>query len=353
MRSTLSSVLVLLSASSVRAVSPAPNFDSRAFLNTAREAVSQNPMPELRGADQQVLEHVFRSYPKDRGECPESARKIAADFAAATGAETLGAVCLADGPRGFTIAVQYRAGGKLPLVSTMGRPSVSPSAGWESKQACEAALEEETARFKRNTGLTPAASYCYQEEYARKDEWTMRIDGFGTALSSPQLGGAYVFGKVLGHSRASFLAELRSGLERSGLDVSFVRYRASMAYGEIGVLYYAPERVRLESVEYAKVADAAQCAEQLDLARAALTDANEAISYCGAMSVTGNYEVSYLFAGNARKTTSHYKKFDSYASCMADRESELEHFRGQGRSVVGALCGRTDAGWGIVFLNGK
>lgn len=352
MRAILS-LLLLFAASNSFAAQAAPAFDVRSVLNTARERASQNLLPVVAGGDQGVFEHLFKSYPKERGACVDSARQIAAQFAAATGAETLGAVCLADGPRGFTIAVQYRASGKLPLVSTMGRPSVSPSAGWESKQACEGALEEETARFKRNTGLSPAASYCYQEEFARKDEWTMRIDGFGTARSAPQLSGAYVFGKVIGHSRASFLAEIRSGLERSGLDVSFVRYRASMAYGEIGVLYYAPERLRLESVEYAKVAEAAQCAEQLELARAALPDANEAISYCGAMSVTGNYEVSYIFAGAARKTTSHYKKFDSYSSCMAARESELDHFRGQGRSAAGALCGRTDNGWGIVFLNGR
>jgi len=352
MRAVISFVL-LVSGSYAIAAQPAPSFDVHSILNTARDRASQNLLPPLKGADQGVYEHVFKAYPKETGDCPESAKKIAANFAAATGAETLGAVCLEDTKRGFTIAVQYRGEARLNVVSTAQRASIFPSAGWKSKQECNAALEEEVARFERNTGLTSVVSYCFQSEFARRDEWEMRVEGFGNAQVAPHLSGAYVFGKVLGHSKSSFLGAIKEGMQRKGLDVSFVRFRSSMAYSEIGALYYAPTRLRFENIEYAKLANAEQCQAQLGLARAALGDAQELISYCGAMSITGNYEVSYLYAGAARETTSHYKKFDSYEACMAEREPTLEHFRGQGRSVVGALCGRTDKTWKIVFLNGK
>jgi hypothetical protein len=352
MRAVLS-LLLLVPGAYVDAAGPAPSFDVRSTLNSARELAGQNLLPAVRGADQSVYEYRLEAYPKDRGECPESAKRLADSFAAASGAETLGAVCLEDTSRGYTIAVQYRAEKKLRSVSTSGHPPIFPDAGWTSREACRGALGEETRRFERNTGLKSAAAYCFQNMFADADEWAMRIDAFGSADKAPHLGGAYVFGKVLGHSKQSFLAAIGDGMRRKGFDVSFVRYRASLAYGEIGVLYYASDRVRLKSVEYAKLASAEQCAEQLGLARAALPAAGEIISYCGAQSVSGNYEVSYMFAGEARATTPHYKRYDSYEACMAERGPELEHFRGQGRSVVGALCGRTGKDWRITFLNGK
>ncbi len=350
MRAVLSLVLLGLGSYSF-AAQAAPSFNVGSILNTARERAAQNLLPPVKGADQDVFDHVFRSYPKDRGTCEASAKKIAADFAAATGIETLGAVCMDETDQGFDIAVQYRAASKIKAVSTAQNRGIHPASGWESKQECEDALEAESARFTKNTGLKPAAAYCHQERFPRRDEWTMRIESLGDARLSPQLTGAYVFGKVLGHSRSSFLDAIKAGMVKQGFDVSFVRYRASMAYGEIGVLYYGTERIRMESVEYVKLAEKEQCEEQLGLARAALGDSGELISYCGAMSITGNFEVSYLFAGTPRSSLQHYKKYDSYAACMAARVPTLENFRGQGRSVVGALCGRTERDWRVVLLN--
>jgi len=321
------------------------------LIDTARKTTQTVPTPKS-VTDQGIYEHAFEGVPKDIGPCPEVASRLGRSFSAATGAKVQGAVCLDQNAQGFKIAVRYHSTTPLEPVTTTDPGSIYSDAGYTSREDCRQALADEKARFESHTGLKSAAAYCTQGRFARDDEWTLNITGFGKAQVSPRLDGTFVFGRVKGFSKDSFLSTVKTSLTDLGNDVSFVKLKPSIGYSELSVLYYGHERLRLDVSELAKLDTLEHCEEQLALARQALPEETTVVSYCASMQVGMPFEVTFMFPTREHGTAeAAYETHDTYESCMGAREQMAEYYRGTGREVSGALCSRQNGSWRVMLLD--
>ncbi|MBI3298257.1 MAG: hypothetical protein HYZ75_08845 [Elusimicrobia bacterium] len=359
MRSLAIGALVALLSPAVRAavapLSPALrlDFDQPLEPRAGLRSASQEPAPALGKDEQGFFTYKVEAYPAQGVSCPEAAARLGAALAEAAGVTVSAAICEKAGAGGYDLAIEYRSAEKLNLVST-GKVNAGAydRGGYASKAACEAARAPEAARFAKATGLAPVAVFCTQGKMPIEGSWTLVIDGFGKPELLPQVAGTYLFGQVQGFSESTFLAAVRAGLEREGLDVSFVRVKPSIGYSELSTLYYAKSRVRLQGTELAKLNTAAQCAEQLAAARTALSGSREpVVSFCQRTAVGMPYEVALINAGTpAPKASAGYETHASYAACMAGRGRMEDYYRGLGKTVLGSVCSWSESAWRVVVL---
>jgi len=126
-------------------------------------------------------------YPGDDASCSAAATEIGARFKEITGHHVLAAACQRTFSWKLDVVIQYQAPAPVKLVST--RSEFASSQGtFQTREACEAELENEKELFTLETGLHVVVAYCYPESSLSSENrfpFVSRVDGFGMPRVRP------------------------------------------------------------------------------------------------------------------------------------------------------------------------
>lgn len=284
-------------------------------------------------------------YPKDTGNCHEAAAQVGEAFARITGVEVIESLCEKATSYGYNLLIQYRREKPLPFVSTgADTPSLSSRGVFDKEEECRAAIATEREHFALVTGLTPVVAYCHEEKYTSDHPWLVRIDAFGEPLVRPRYDDGLIFGQILQWKESDFLAAIKAQLVVQGVDVRFVRFHGSGGMGNVTMMYYSKERVRLDVQEAAKLDKKEQCFEMLEAFGSLLQGySTPLLSFCTAQFI-GGYEVTGIFPRSMKLTLmTGPEEYKTYEECRDDRARLLEYYQKTlKRPTVGVLCSHRD-----------
>lgn len=331
------------------------DFDALTPAALALEALRAAPpqAPSFQSKDQGVREYILEGYPKGTEPCVAIAARIGADVARAAGVKVVRAYCASEDANGFVIKVAYEASEPIRPVSTLSRGGGFGT--FPGRQECEAALAIESRAFADATGLEPVVSYCLRDTRADKDAWSIRIDSFGSPQLKPQTWTVPIFTRPDGVSRAVFLGGIEQKLWAQGVPVRFVVWKPVSGYAELGVSYYAAQRLEFAFNEPAKFDAKAQCqAALVEMSPLLAARTPEPLAfYCGQQMI-GGWELAWMFKNApSLKTAMASDSFKSYADCLAKRAQVAEYYRQSlGHQVVGAICSREvlEFAWKVILL---
>lgn len=301
--------------------------------------------------------YTIHSYPSASPECHTLARDLGQRFAALYGVDVTRATCNPPSEAsGVNLQIEYTADEALPFVST--RPTVSGTAeaGWFVTQAdCQNALAVEIAHYTDVTGLAPFVSYCYERRFERDYSWVLRLDGFGVSPVQPGYAGTLVFGSPYDHTRSSFESTILDALIASNVDARRVTVTNVSGYATVTAIYYAPERLRLETGEFGRYDNRAQCEDQrvwLSSVYSSL-EATPSLSIFCVAGFGGGSELQGIFLNDIGFDISvSVEMFPTFAACSADRTRLIEMYRHAGREIAGGICSRqtepsAPRGWSV------
>ena len=164
-----------------------------------------------------------------------------------------------------------------------------------------------------------------------------------------------VFTRPDGMTRAAFLGGIEEKLRAQGVAVRFVSWTPVSGYAELGVSYYAAQRLEFVFAEPGKFDGKAQCQAALaELTPLLVARTPQPLAlYCGQQMI-GGWEAAWMFKDTpSLKTAMSSESFKTYADCMAGRARVAEHYRQSlGHQVVGSLCSREvlEYAWKVILL---
>ena len=292
--------------------------------------------------------YKIKKYPAQANGCHETAADLGARFQQATGIAPIRSRCLDEGAKGYQIEITYESEKALPLVSTYGpRGGITPLGRYASREACENAADNELKMFVEETELKPVVSFCTIDGVdSEKVIWFPRIDAFGQAKRTPQMGYYHYFAIPKGMTGTQIRDSIFAGLTAKGLRPVAVVFRSRMVYGEAAIHYYGPTREKFLMLEPTRTDTVEQCLGQhQELQAAFVGTANPPlVSYCG-NPVIGSSEMNVLFVGPLTFVLrASAESFKSMAECEAQRPALIAYYKDKLKLPIRlGLCSRPTA----------
>lgn len=286
------------------------------------------------------------SYPPG-DDCNQTALVLATRFSQSTGVDAIGR-CERLTSHGGDLSFTYDRDEPLRPVTTVGS-DVGAEYGmgaYATREACLADLGVAKVQFQAETGLAPHIAYCQFASFLDSYPYALRIDAFGEAAKRPWDVWLSFWGKVADGSRDTLVASVAQTLEERGYPTLYTRVADETGLGLFGIAYYSAEPVRIESTEWAKLADEASCQAAATTIRDAFNGFSEPplATFCTRHALFPGFKVVNLsFGVSAVHANRAVETYPSYAACEADRARLVNYYSTTlRRPVFGGVCSAAD-----------
>jgi hypothetical protein len=244
--------------------------------------------------------------------------------------------------------VSYDADTALTEVSSYTLASTYARKGiFADRATCEQALAEEVDTFARQTGLSPAYSFCNREPLGSRHSWYPYITAFGESVKTPRRT-SWHSDTPHGTPGGDLLHTLNRHFADRGLEFQHLTYHAGGAGGDLSAYYYGPvdePGVNLQGSSVATIPGLATCtaaAERLRQDRIFVGGKPMVLAYCSSgYSNPSKFELVVLSEGLVfLDSIQDSRPFESLESCEAARpviEQELGSIHGD--KLVLTVCG--------------
>lgn len=227
----------------------------------------------------------------------------------------------------WNVHITYESNAEVQMVSTFDEVAISHP-GILKREACEAQLKDESAKFTRLTQLKVFSAYCRSPNY-REEAWEPVVVGFGNTAVKSFTVSVDIHGTVVGHTKDSFTNMIRQGLIKLGAELGQITTDGRFAYSTLAFSYYGKERFRVDNKRLAIFSTKEACSKEIGaatqgLAQAAVTHIGV---YCSAV-YSDEIELIAMKDSRSKLTLSEssiiYETFDS---CESQKAATVEHYR--------------------------
>ena len=228
----------------------------------------------------------------------------------------------------WNIAITYEATAALSIISTYDEFSVQGHPEFTKRDGCAAVVKDEVTRFTRITKLPAFASYC-RVPSSRDGAWNAVVLGFGNAEIQPFTASVNLFGSIVGHSADSFIAMVKQGMTKIGVELGLASVTGKLAYSTLVMNYYSKEKVRFDNTLVATFATKEACSAEVATGVKALADAGvvNVGTFCQAV-FSNEIELTTIRDDRSKLTLSESDKlYDTNELCLQDKAAVVEHYR--------------------------
>ncbi len=211
----------------------------------------------------ELFEYRMESLASQSAQCEAFVQETAQRFAAQTGITPFAQGCRPDTINSGSLEgiISYFADERIQFLSSRDRrASVDSEGGFDSKQACLAALPARTAQFKTIYGVEPLASWCFRL-YSMSSTHVARIEAVGTSDIKSVIVGFDFYGRFTVPAQ-TILTTIKNAAEQKFpghvVDASF---EGKLAYARATVRYYSPIRYFVDNMDEMKFATTEACEE--------------------------------------------------------------------------------------------
>jgi hypothetical protein len=312
------------------------------------------------GAHAEAYMYRLTQYPASAGDCHAVADELGMRFAQLAGVTPTRSFCADIGPHGYDIQIEYAAAAPLPVVETIDPTSGPDGQGgvFDTLEQCQGQLATERERFETATGLTAFVAYCKEDAFADRP-FAIYVASFGSPTARPRLGQTYVFGEPVDMSPTELETEVLAGLQRRGVDVSYVKYKPIVGYGTVVFLYYSDAALPVSEGHPVHLLSAGDCESALAALRPVYGAASPAplAMFCSHQDIYDTYDVALITAGaEPLRATASAERFPSQAACESGRDALVARYRNElGEPVVGSACSYDDTVqvWRVALIEGR
>lgn len=284
-------------------------------------------------------------YPSSSGDCHQVARDLGARLTDLSGMPLTRAYCADIGANGYDLRFEYAADDELPLVTTINRLAGPDAQGgiYPTIDDCYAALPAERARFEAATGLPVFVAYCQKDAFASRP-YAAHIDAFGQPIAPPRVEFRDTAGDPVNMTSAQIEAQINDSLRRRSINYSYARYAPleGTGYGVVSLLYYAAERLPLDSANPVHFQTQGQCLESLTSLKSVFAAQTPAplVTFCAYRAGYRTYDIVTVTFG--KQGLLPYDSAEHFASrdvCEGARPELVARYRDEdGRRVEASAC---------------
>jgi hypothetical protein len=241
----------------------------------------------------------------------------------------------------WNLELTYRSDRPMNFV-TAGLTGTAYPTDYATEKECSDALDLERSKFETNTGLKAFKTYCRIPIFQRMG-WNLEVIGFGQPAKQPYSTAANLMGKIIAHTRDSFLSMVTTKFTQRDMDVAHVVIINRMPAAALSLRYYAKTSVKMSEFELMGATDKNTCLETVEQVQADFNTAQfeEYGTYCSQSHLDNSvYTVNALMPNESNFSiikTSHF--FADQDSCAAQKPGVVDHYRNDlNVNVTSAYC---------------